>query len=373
MALAATVSQQASRLDRSRAPFSTQEEVKSSCGRMEVGVDFASEDYTLKVEDVPSASGCCSRCEEEPKCGAWTWGMVRNNEELTDVCFMKELEEGQSPTMKHSPELVSGLAARMQQASVNVSSDDSESDGSDGDDGYNSASLYCFVLVIPGSYEPKLLRYQYQESASIFACDAYTIYSNQEIDVAEGVNTSIVESDLKCENGGEFGTALNLKIFLAVWTKVINDAEFRFHGWTVKADVDSVFFPQRLRHLLAYQKEPLDGGVYLNNCKYGLHGPLEVFSRRAVQAWALGSAECIRHFTRVCSGDCFWGEDLFIDQCLWKVLKVKRADEFGLLTEDHCDAPDNWRWCQDPSMVAFHPFKTVDGWKNCFTNATTTQ
>jgi len=155
-----------------------------------------------------------------------------------------------------------------------------------------------------------------------------------------------------------------------VWTKVVFDGEFRFHGWTVKVDADSVFFPQRLKSLLAYQKEPLDGGVYLNNCKYGLHGPLEVFSRRAVQAWALGSAECVRHFTRVCSGDCFWGEDLFVDQCLWKVLKIQRTDEFKQLMEDHCDAPDDWRQCKYPDYVAFHPFKTLGSWTDCLANAT---
>jgi hypothetical protein len=344
--------------------FPTEEEVKSTCGRMEIGVDYASEDYTTKLRNVTSASQCCAACEEEKKCGAWTWGMVRGNQELTNVCFMKELTGGQEPSMKQSPELVSGLSPRTRSLKL-VTSDAASVTA----DGYHSSSLYCFSLIIPGSYEIKLLRYQQKESVSIFACDGYSIYSNEEIDV-DGVNTSIVDSDLQCEKGGEFGTALNLKIFLAVWTKVVFDGEFRFHGWTVKVDADSVFFPQRLKSLLAYQKEPLDGGVYLNNCKYGLHGPLEVFSRRAVQAWALGSAECVRHFTRVCSGDCFWGEDLFVDQCLWKVLKIQRTDEFKQLMEDHCDAPKNWRWCKDPDYVAFHPFKTLGSWRDCFANAT---
>mmetsp|Transcript_31749 Transcript_31749/g.83269 ORF Transcript_31749/g.83269 Transcript_31749/m.83269 type:complete len:434 (+) Transcript_31749:84-1385(+) len=352
-------------LDTPHSRFPTEHEVKkNTCGRMEVGVDYASEDYTRKLRNVTSASQCCAACDEEETCGAWTWGMVRGNQELTNVCFMKELADGQEPSTKDSPELVSGLSSRTRSLRLGAS------DGAIVTaDGYHSSSLYCFSLIIPGSYEIKLLRYQQRESVSIFACDGYSIYSNEQIDV-DGVNTSIVDSDLKCEKGGEFGTALNLKIFLAVWTAVLRDAEFQFHGWTVKVDPDTVFFPRRLLGLLSNHHEPSGSGLYLNNCKYGLHGPMEVLSRKAVHAWAMGASDCVDHFAKVCSGDCYWGEDMFIDQCLSKVLHIRRENEFKLLTEDHCDAPPNWRWCRDRVQAAFHPFKTLEGWKGCMVNAT---
>jgi len=107
----------------------------------------------------------------------------------------------------------------------------------------------------------------------------------------------------------------------------------------------------------------------LNNCRHGLHGPIEVFSRNAVRSWARGSPRCVKHFTKLCSGPCLWGEDMFIDQCLWKVLGVKRQDEFKLLVEDHCDPPEGWADCKNGSMASFHPFKSLSGYKGCVERA----
>jgi len=169
---------------------------------------------------------------------------------------------------------------------------------------------------------------------------------------------------MKCDKGGEFYTALNRDIFMVVWAKVFEEGTFQHYGWTCKVDPDSVFFPGRLRSLLA----PLvDGpnGVYINNCRFGLHGPLEVFSRKAVRKLSTGSTRCVEHFHKVCKGPCFWGEDMFIDQCLWKVLGVTRVDQFNMLLEDHCDPPPGWDSCTDQSRAAFHPFKSVESYSEC--------
>jgi len=101
-----------------------------------------------------------------------------------------------------------------------------------------------------------------------------------------------------------------------------------------------------------------------------LHGPLEIFSRNAVRSWAKGAASCIRHFQQQCDGPCAWGEDLFIDQCLWKVLHVQRVDNWRILQEDHCDPPKGWETCDDASFTAFHPFKDAKKYFGCFENAT---
>jgi hypothetical protein len=180
-------------------------------------------------------------------------------------------------------------------------------------------SLYCFALVRPGSYEIGLMTMQRDLKVGIFACDEHTVLSNTAL--GSGLNASIVQSDLKCEMGGEFHTAMNTDIFMAVWTKVIMLDRFRDHDWTVKADPDSVFFPARLRVATAFHRVPPEG-AYLNNCKYGLHGPLEVFSREAVARWARGSAHCVAYFNKICHGPCAWGEDMFIDQCLSRVLNT---------------------------------------------------
>jgi len=228
---------------------------------------------------------------------------------------------------------------------------------------YDPGTLYCFALMLPESYEQDLLAMQHRRNVSLFACDEYSIYSNRVLDV-DGVKTGVVNSDLKCGMGGEFGTALNLDIFIAVWTRVVSDAVFERHDWTVKVDPDAVFYPHRLKNILRIHPESKTG-VFLNNCKFGMHGPVEVFSRNAVTAWAMGSPKCVEHFQKKCGGDCFWGEDLFIDQCLWKVLGVRRDNDFRLLLEDHCAPPEGWDSCTDSDRVAFHPFKSIDGYKNC--------
>jgi hypothetical protein len=232
----------------------------------------------------------------------------------------------------------------------------------------NSISLFCFSLMLPNSYEQKLLAMQVEANVSIFACDAFSVYSNGSIVVSHRLTTTAIESNLTCTTGGEFGTVLNLHIFLTTWTQVVKDGLYLQHDWTVKVDPDAVFLPLRLKGILRIYKEG-GNGVFLNNCKFGLHGPLEVLSRRAVQAWSKGWPWCQAHFRQRCDGDCLWGEDMFIDQCLSKVLGVTRVNDFRLLVEDHCDAPSDWQSCRDTSRAAFHPFKTLTGYRHCLGNA----
>jgi len=230
-------------------------------------------------------------------------------------------------------------------------------------------ALFCFMVMRPPpSNEPDLVKLHLSMKAGIFACDEHAVYSNKAIDLGSGEVAIIVDSNLKCKSGGEFKTALNLDIFLKVWERVFQDGTYKNYDWSVKVDPDSVFFPERLR-LALYEYGGGSEKVYLNNCKFGLHGPLEVFSRTAVEAWKGGRQKCLKHFDKVCSGPCYWGEDMFIDQCMEKVLKVSRDSDYSLLVEEHCDAPKGWRSCKDKSIVAFHPFKEVDSWRDCWENS----
>jgi hypothetical protein len=221
--------------------------------------------------------------------------------------------------------------------------------------------------MVPSSYERGLLAYQYEGAGGVFGCDEYAIYSNVSTEIAPGCFTLKVDMDLRSEMGGEFGTALNTGVFLSIWQSVVGAGRYKLHDWTVKVDPDSVFFAPRLRLLVQSHKE-VAGGVYLNNCKFGLHGPLEVFSTNAVTAWDGAQERCQKHFWNLCSGDCNWGEDMFIDQCL-NYTGVQRDDDFNQLLEDHCAPPEGWDECLDPVVVAFHPFKTVEEQKACVKNA----
>jgi len=317
----------------------------SYCGLVEESVEYVGVPELIRLANLTTADACCSRCQERLDCRAWTWGrQLVEGLEAPGVCSLKHLEPMQMPTKVPVASLVSGMPFRLNQP----------------------GSLFCFALAQPESYEVGLLQLQHKERVSLFDCDEFAVYSSREFEVAPGVNASPVDSDLHCRVGGEFKTALNTDIFMAVWAKVIQEGRFRYHDWTVKVDPDSVFFPLRLRIAVTFHQDPGDG-IYLNNCKFGLHGPIEVFSRRAVERWAEGSARCTEHFSRLCSGPCKWGEDMFIDQCLWKVLKVRRVDDWNLLSEPHCDSGD-WQDC-DNGGIAFHPFKNASGYRRCLANA----
>jgi hypothetical protein len=235
---------------------------------------------------------------------------------------------------------------------------------------YPPGSLFCFSLMVPNSYEQDLLLMQHYIGASIFGCEEAAIYSNMVINLAPGLQTRFVDSDLRCTQGGEFQTALNTEIFLAVWRRVLSDRRYALHDWTVKVDPDCVFLPSMLRHMLREHQHlaAVSTGVYFNNCKYGMHGPLEVLSVNAVATWGAGIHRCQEHFKQKCNGDCLWGEDMFIDQCLSTVLHVRRINEFRLLTEDHCDPPRGWHKCSNKTQVAFHPFKTLRGYQQCLSS-----
>merc|ERR1712061_40350 len=111
-------------------------------------------------------------------------------------------------------------------------------------------SLFCFSLMLPWGYEPSLLRIQLKERMSIFDCDETAVYSNKVIHLGFNVETNVVDKNLHSPIGGEFHTALNTPIFIAVWKQLIKDGRFRYHGWTVKTDPDAVFLPSRLRRVI---------------------------------------------------------------------------------------------------------------------------
>jgi len=237
--------------------------------------------------------------------------------------------------------------------------------------GLPGTTLFCFALSQPSGYEPSLIKAQFDMKTGIFACEAFAVYSNRAFEVAPGVATSVVPDSLKCP---VHEIAWNTGIFLAVWSKVIAQAWYRQWDWTVKVDPDAVFFPDRLQRIL------LDhiGVGYLNNCQYGLHGPIEVLARSAMDVLAKDFARspsgkrpqtCMERYPQSIVGDAQWGEDMFLDICLRTVLNVRADLDSRLICEAHCDCPD-WYWCHNgTSRVTYHPFKDVDMFRQCVANA----
>merc|ERR1712151_1000458 len=105
------------------------------------------------------------------------------------------------------------------------------------------------------------------------------------------------------------------------------------------------------------------GGIFLNNCKLGLHGPIEVVSRKALEVYAAHRNACEEPPQ----------EDVYLMACLLKN-GARQLDMFNVLAEKDC-----WRdgWHQDPDWrsctsdrAAFHPFKTPQAYQQCAYKAT---
>ncbi|CAK0801226.1 unnamed protein product, partial [Prorocentrum cordatum] len=205
----------------------------------------------------------------------------------------------------------------------------------------------------------ELLQEQLRKKVGLFDCDAYSVLSSREMELSAGpprVVTEIVLGSLKCEIGGEYMTALNSEIFVRVWKKVAEIGTWRQHDWTLKLDPDCVFLPWRLQSRL--KGSSADDEVYINNFKEGLHGPIEVLSRKAFEVYDGGMERCVSELSHEWT---IWGEDVFLRHCLG-TLGVNRVDDFGLLTEtfDHT-LPD----CSSSSSAAFHPLKKPEDWFAC--------
>merc|ERR1740123_459655 len=119
---------------------------------------------------------------------------------------------------------------------------------------------------------------------------------------------------------------------------VVKDGQFESYAWIAKVDPDTVFLPTRLRSILHGNEQAtaaLSGsGVWLNNCALGLHGPLEVLSRRAVAAYGAGAEKC----------ESPPEEDVYLHQCL-RSLTIQQLNQYDLLADRNCNRKG---WEQSP-------------------------
>jgi len=331
----------------------------SFCGKIEVDVEYSgdlADSWGTNMDHIPTPEMCCAMCHGIPKCQAFIWVKDAGLDGCPSQCWMK----GAVPPNKVNKKgIVSGVPPpRPPLPAGNLATAEPSADG--------KATFFCFSLAMPFGYEPGLLRFQRRRNTSIFGCDATAVYSNRTI---KGIETTIVEKDLTVHPGGDSYTLLNSWVFIAIFKKVIDDGWHTKYDWVVKIDPDAVFFPDRLRDVV---REHASAG-YIQNCKFGLHGPIEVISKAAMTALAadydasddkMAPKKCVEglHFGQ-------WGEDFFLSQCFHKILGVTRELDETLMCEAHCECPD-WFWCQNGTKrVTFHPFKQVDLYKQCLANA----
>lgn len=169
---------------------------------------------------------------------------------------------------------------------------------------------------------------------------------------------------------------MNTEVNIKMWAGIIDSGRYMEHDWLVKADVDTVFFPARLREILSpFRLQPC-GKMYLRQTYEQLvdsvkmfsamFGPLEVVSAELVRAYASESKTCQARIERRAIG-----EDSYLQRCF---------DLLNATTFEHNKLLDNFKnWernsrrgkvdRQDPQCrswyVAYHPLKTEASFVRC--------
>jgi len=209
------------------------------------------------------------------------------------------------------------------------------------------------------------MKMQIQRKVGIFACEEQAVLSDSKIDLGHGVITWVI-APLGAGVGMD-GTAANTQIFVNAWNALGHDGRFKEHEFVVKADPDAVVIPERLKARVA----PHSGQkVYFQNCDLSskfpgshdypmMYGALEIYSREAFGAFLGGQSRCMSGVD--------WhamGEDKFMGKCL-NMLGAAPIGDFGLLQDARCWGSD----CNNKGAVAYHDFKSVQGWLGCWRKA----
>jgi len=246
-------------------------------------------------------------------------------------------------------------------------------------------SIYCFALTMSSGGEVELLQYQLRERISLFACDEYQVFSNATFELGPdsakgGAPLMVVPIGMSLEvaHGGRWGTALNTDVFVRLWEVVSQQGLWQSHDWSVKLDADAVFLPMRLRAMLS--RLPSPGAKYMNNCKWGMHGPIEVVSRAALSIYFSQMQQCeqirqdamewqpvhwnekMLRWTGTDKEHSF-GEDQYLRRC-FRLLDITMINEFTLLDELACGGNPKRTGCLG-NYVTYHPFKEVDQYQTC--------
>lgn len=218
-------------------------------------------------------------------------------------------------------------------------------------------------------YERQLVQMQADHCWGIFSCDEARVFSDASIVLSDTVKT--IGIDMQPDKKGKWNSWKNTATFRQVWEIVVTDASFKNHGWTVKADPDAVFVPQRLRKYL--HNEEIVNASYVQNCKsllaqfpYGMFGPIEILSREATQAYYdFGRRDCSPENLQ----NGFNAEDSWMSKCMAHI-GVKSLKLFGILHDPWCLGVNYNDACQtDRAAVAFHPYKKIATFSKCMIEA----
>jgi len=232
--------------------------------------------------------------------------------------------------------------------------DTSDTDGEkEGDDTVELKEVkdnnaYCWLVMQSSGEEASLVRAHYVKGRSIFSCKGWSVFTDKDALAPVSAVTNIGSVRSK---KGPWGFWYNTEVFLRAWDAVVAGGQYRRHPWTLKVDVDTVFFPGRLS---AHVGSLNPNDPWFLNTDGMLSAPIEVFSRAAVRLYAAkGRHECSNAGAR--AGE----EDSFLDYCMHTLGASPRADKHLLMS---CGDPDR---CRDRAFLAFHLFETPALYDDC--------
>lgn len=256
-------------------------------------------------------------------------------------------------------------------------------------------SLFCFSVYTKDtgspkpSYELELVTQQFAQKVSIFACDAFDVYSDVSVDIGglQTIKVDDVKGDFHFQKRKETGAWVNTGMFKQIWKAIGEKGTYKNFDWTVKVDPDAVFLPHRLIQRIKWIPR-LEHGVVLVNCKLvdnGFFGNLEVYSANAFSVLVDNVDKCdasIPWKIGVKNGKYGpMGEDLFAEKCMEKN-GVAKVEAFDITKDGACpanrpkDQEKNKKWkpvCKDAYTSAMHPFKTPIEYFKCLEDTTPLQ
>merc|ERR1712038_672524 len=203
------------------------------------------------------------------------------------------------------------------------------------------------MAVIPDSPEIELLWTAKSNGGGIFGCNATSVYKAWWTNMA-GWDT-----------GAEGASVVNTAVFQNVMQVVQEDGIYLMYDWTVKADADCVFLPDRLRSHPWGLRPPANVPIYVKNNNLeglgndGFLGAIEVFSREAMKKFMDNKEECHKFLGEDS------GEDGFFKGCM-DGIGVGFMTDVNIFTPDYDPAV-----CREGGRVAFHPIKFYNEWQCC--------
>jgi len=246
-----------------------------------------------------------------------------------------------------------------------------------------AASIFCFSVISAVGPEFDMAKEQIARGLSIQGCNEWAFFSDKEVEVGDNLY-AIGLGSTPAERGPVPGAPqyqqwYNTPTFLKAWKWIADDGVASRHAWTVKVDTDAVFLPGRLQQMLyqavlALQLPDLNqlGPCYVENCvKFNsMQGPLEIFSRQAVELFFARRSQCVESIALKS------GEDLFMLECM-KSLEVpvlQTIDAKSVLKDHYCDWSPSCKTaditpacasCAEAKVAAYHPFKSTMNYIGC--------